>query len=79
MPYRLHGIAFELTRRVDIALAAAFLMATQPIFVHFARVGWEPASELLFLLGGLLLMLRAMRSSAPIWETFAASNVRAAW
>lgn len=57
------GIAFELTRRVDVALFAALLMATQPIFVHFARIGWEPASELPFLLGGIYLLLRAMRSS----------------
>jgi 4-amino-4-deoxy-L-arabinose transferase-like glycosyltransferase len=72
----LYGIAFELTRRVDIALATAFLMATQPIFVHFARVGWEPASELPFLLGGLLMMLHAMRSSTiPIWKILAASLV----
>lgn len=59
----LYGITFELTRRVDIAAIAALLMATQPIFVHFARVGWEPASELPFLLGGVYLLLRAMRSS----------------
>lgn len=58
----LYGVAFELTRRRDIALISALLMATQPIFVHFARVGWEPASELPFLLGGLYLLLRAMRS-----------------
>ena len=57
----LYGIAFELTRRVDVALIAAVLMATQPIFVHFARVGWEPASELPFLFGGVFVMLRAMR------------------
>lgn len=60
----LYGIAFELTQRIDLALIAALLMATQPIFVHFARVGWEPASELPFLLGGLYLLMRAMRSSA---------------
>ena len=57
----LYGIAFELTQRIDVALIAAVLMATQPIFVHFARVGWEPASELPFLLGGVYLLLRAMR------------------
>ncbi len=72
----LYGIAFELTRRRDIALISAVLMATQPIFVHFARVGWEPASELPFLLGGVYIMLRAMRSSATsIWPVFAASLV----
>ncbi|MBV8842890.1 MAG: glycosyltransferase family 39 protein [Bryobacterales bacterium] len=61
----LYGIGVELTRRSDVALIAALLMAAQPIFVHFARVGWEPASELPFLLGGVYLMLRAMRSSVP--------------
>jgi hypothetical protein len=40
------------------------LMATQPIFVHFARIGWEPASELPFLLGGTYVLLRAMRQPA---------------
>lgn len=74
----LYGIAFELTRRVDVALVAALLMATQPIFVHFARVGWEPASELPFLLGGVYLLLRAMRSSTiPIRPMFAGSFVLA--
>lgn len=72
----LYGIAFELTRRGDVALISAVLMATQPIFVHFARVGWEPASELPFLLGGVYMMLRAMRSSTiPIRLIFAASLV----
>ena len=72
----LYGIAFELTRRGDVALISAVLMATQPIFVHFARVGWEPASELPFLLGGVYMMLRAMRSSTiPIRPLFAASLV----
>ena len=55
----LYGIAFELTLRIDVALIAAVLMATQPIFVHFARVGWEPASELPFLLGGVFLFTAA--------------------
>jgi 4-amino-4-deoxy-L-arabinose transferase-like glycosyltransferase len=58
----LFGIAYELTRRRDIALMSALLMATQPIFVHFARVGWEPASELPFLLAGIYVALRALRS-----------------
>lgn len=72
----LYGIAFELTLRIDVALIAAVLMATQPIFVHFARVGWEPASELPFLLGGVFLLLRAMRSATlPTRPIFAASLV----
>jgi hypothetical protein len=37
-------------------------MATQPIFVHFARVGWEPASELPFLLAGIYFVMRGMRA-----------------
>jgi 4-amino-4-deoxy-L-arabinose transferase-like glycosyltransferase len=74
----LYGIAFELTRRLDVALIAALLMATQPIFVHFARVGWEPASELPFLLGGLYLLMRAMRTpTIPIRPIFAGSFVLA--
>ncbi|HXM06388.1 MAG TPA: glycosyltransferase family 39 protein, partial [Candidatus Acidoferrum sp.] len=60
----LYGIAYELTRRRDVALLSALLMATQPIFVHFARIGWEPASELPFLLGGTYVLLRAMRQPA---------------
>ncbi|MBV9234050.1 MAG: glycosyltransferase family 39 protein [Candidatus Eremiobacteraeota bacterium] len=59
-----YGIARELTGRSDIALIAALLMATQPIFVLFARVGWEPASELPFLLGGAYLLLRGLRAPA---------------
>ena len=54
----LYAIAFELTRRREIALIAALLAAVQPIFVHFSRVGWEPAAELPFLLGGFYLLLR---------------------
>ncbi|MGR4065432.1 MAG: glycosyltransferase family 39 protein [Vulcanimicrobiaceae bacterium] len=57
----MYAIAMELTGRRDVALAAAALGATQPIFVHFSRVAWEPASELPFLLGGLYAMLRAFR------------------
>jgi 4-amino-4-deoxy-L-arabinose transferase-like glycosyltransferase len=74
----LYGIAFEMTQRVDVALIAALLMATQPIFVHFARVGWEPAAELPFLLGGLYLLLRALRApTIPIQSIFAGSLVLA--
>ena len=65
-----YGIAFELTRRRSVALVAATLQATQPIFIHFSRVAWEPASELPFLLGGLYVLLRtfdvANRSSRNI-------------
>lgn len=72
----LYGIAFELTQRRDVAVISAAIMATQPIFVHFARIGWEPASELPFLLGGLYVMLRAMRcSTLRAGPIFAASLV----
>ncbi|HZT11982.1 MAG TPA: glycosyltransferase family 39 protein, partial [Candidatus Baltobacteraceae bacterium] len=54
----LYAIVLELTRRREIALIAAMLAAIQPIFVHFSRVGWEPAAELPFVLGGLYLLLR---------------------
>lgn len=64
----IYGIAFELTRRRDIALVASFVQATQPIFVHFSRVAWEPASELPFLLGGLYVLLRATRRNYPLKE-----------
>jgi 4-amino-4-deoxy-L-arabinose transferase-like glycosyltransferase len=60
----LYGIACELTRRRAVALLSALLMATQPIFVHFARIGWEPAAELPFLLGGTYVLLRGMRRPA---------------
>ncbi len=66
----MYAIAWELTRRRDVALATAALQATQPIFVHFSRVAWEPASELPFLLGGLYALLRAFR---PADETDATS------
>ncbi len=59
----LYGIAYELTRRRDVAIVAALIMATQPIFVHFSRIGWEPGSELPFLLGGLYLLARTFRRS----------------
>jgi len=59
----IYGIAFELTRRRDVALAAAFFAATQPIFVHFSRIAWEPSSELPFLLGGIYVLLRTLRRS----------------
>jgi len=55
------GITRELTGRRDIALLAALLTATQPIFIHFSRVAWEPTSELPFLLGGLYALLRTFR------------------
>ena len=58
-------ITLELTRRREIALVAALLTATQPIFILFSRVGWEPASELPFLLGGLYFWLRAFRRLDP--------------
>jgi 4-amino-4-deoxy-L-arabinose transferase-like glycosyltransferase len=60
-------IAIELTRRRIIALTAALLMAIEPIQVHFSRVGWEPASAPPFLLGGLWLLLVALRNErAPL-------------
>jgi 4-amino-4-deoxy-L-arabinose transferase-like glycosyltransferase len=49
----MYGIALRLSKREDIALAAALLVAAQPIFVQFSRIAWEPSSELPFLLGGL--------------------------
>ncbi|HEY5256882.1 MAG TPA: glycosyltransferase family 39 protein [Candidatus Baltobacteraceae bacterium] len=59
----MYGIALELTGRRDVALVTALLQATQPIFIHFSRVAWEPASELPFLLGGLYVALRAFRAA----------------
>ncbi len=57
----IYGIALRLTNRRDIALFAALLQATQPIFVQFSRVAWEPSSELPFLLGGLYALICAIR------------------
>lgn len=57
----IYFIALELTRRRDIALVAGALQATQPIFVHFSRVAWEPAAEIPFLLGGVYVLLRVFR------------------
>jgi 4-amino-4-deoxy-L-arabinose transferase-like glycosyltransferase len=61
----MYAIAFELTRRRDVAIVTALLVATQPILVHFSRVAWEPASELPFLLGGLYVLLRAFVRVRP--------------
>ena len=60
-------ITLELTKRRSIALVAAFLQATAPIFIHFSRIGWEPAAELPFLLAGLYCLLRgsSLQSLAP--------------
>lgn len=60
----LAGIAYELTRRRTVALAAALLMATQPIFIQFSRTAWEPSCELPFLLAGLYVLLRALRRAS---------------
>ena len=54
----MYGIAYELTKRRDIAVTTALLIATQPIFIHFSRIAWEPASELPFLLAGIYVLLR---------------------
>ena len=59
----LFGIVLEATGRRDVALFAAALLATQPIFIQFSRVGWEPASELPFLLAGLYVLLRGLNRS----------------
>ena len=59
----IYGIVFELTRRREIALAAALLQSTQPIFIQFSRIAWETASELPFLLAGLYVLLRAFRGA----------------
>jgi 4-amino-4-deoxy-L-arabinose transferase-like glycosyltransferase len=66
-------IALELTRRRDVALVAALIQATQPIFVHFSRIAWEPSSELPFLLGGLYLLLRALRPTSGARWLFGAA------
>lgn len=58
----IYGIALRLTHRQDIALAAALLQATQPIFVQFSRIAWEPSSELPFLLGGLYALIVAVQT-----------------
>jgi 4-amino-4-deoxy-L-arabinose transferase-like glycosyltransferase len=61
-----YGIAFRLTGRIDIALAAALLMAIAPIFVHFSRIAWEPSSELPFLLGGLYALIAALQRGVQL-------------
>jgi 4-amino-4-deoxy-L-arabinose transferase-like glycosyltransferase len=61
----MYAIAFEITRRRDVAIVTAALVATQPILVHFSRIAWEPASELPFLLGGLYVLLRAFVRARP--------------
>lgn len=68
------GIARRLTARDDIALAAAALMATQPIFIQFSRIAWEPSSELPFLLGGLYALIVALQRGLPLrWLLLAAA------
>jgi 4-amino-4-deoxy-L-arabinose transferase-like glycosyltransferase len=69
----MYGIARRLTKRDDIALAAALLMATQPIFIQFSRVAWEPSSELPFLLAGLYALIVALQRGLPMrWLVLAA-------
>ncbi len=58
----IYWIAFEVTGRRYAAFLAALLLAIQPLFIQFSRIGWEPASELPFLLGGLLLLLHAFKN-----------------
>src|SRR3979411_2199256 len=55
----LYGIALMLTKRRDVALTAALLLASAPLFIHFSRVGWITDSMLPFLLGGCDALLRA--------------------
>jgi 4-amino-4-deoxy-L-arabinose transferase-like glycosyltransferase len=57
----MYGIALRLTNRRDVALVAALLQATQPIFIQFSRIAWEPSSELPFLLGGLYVLIAAFQ------------------
>jgi len=69
----MYGIALRLTKRRDIALAAALLQATQPIFIQFSRIAWEPSSELPFLLGGLYALIVAIqRQLSARWLALAA-------
>ena len=68
----IYAITLELTKRRDIALLAALLQAIAPIFVQFSRVAWEPASELPFLLGGVYVLLLALRRYAPPFLGWAA-------
>jgi hypothetical protein len=71
----MYAIALELTRRKDVALVTALLVAVCPIFVHFSRIGWEPASELPFLLGGLYLALRTFLGSGERGERLSLRGV----
>jgi len=68
----IYAIARELTMREGIAQLAALTMAIAPIFVHFSRTAWEPSSELPFLLGGIYLLLLAVRQPKPPRLTWAA-------
>lgn len=67
----LYAITLELTRRRRIALLAALMMAIAPIFIQFSRVAWEPSSELPPLLGGVYLLLLALRRSTAARLTWA--------
>jgi 4-amino-4-deoxy-L-arabinose transferase-like glycosyltransferase len=68
----LYAITLELTRRQQIALLAALMMAISPIFIQFSRIAWEPSSELPPLLGGIYLLLLALRRSTPARLSWAA-------
>jgi 4-amino-4-deoxy-L-arabinose transferase-like glycosyltransferase len=57
-------IVRELTQYRAIALAAALLLAIEPLHIHFSRIGWEPATVLPFLLGTLWLLLIALREAS---------------
>lgn len=75
----LYAITLELTRRRDIALLAALMMAVAPIFVQFSRIAWEPAAELAPLLGGIYLMLRGRMWWAAMLLGLTAYSYMAGW
>ncbi len=75
----LYAITLELTRRQQIALLAALMMAIAPIFVQFSRIAWEPASELAPLLGGIYLLLRRQLGWAAILLGVTSYSYMAGW
>ncbi|HEX8805585.1 MAG TPA: phospholipid carrier-dependent glycosyltransferase, partial [Candidatus Aquilonibacter sp.] len=75
----LYAITLELTRRQQIALLAALMMAIAPIFIQFSRIGWEPGSELAPLLGGIYLLLRGRLVWAAILLGLTSYSYMAGW
>ncbi|HZZ65932.1 MAG TPA: glycosyltransferase family 39 protein, partial [Candidatus Baltobacteraceae bacterium] len=74
-----YGIAFNLTGRKDVALAAALVQSIAPVFVQFSRIAWEPGSELPFLLAGLYVLSAGRLAAAAVLLALTCYTYMDAW